>query len=198
MPDDRRAVLVALVAGLALLVLVGRSLLPSSSTGADLGRSTPAAVATPVPAAVDPSQVPALVDVAGAVRRPGVYRLRPGARVRDAIRAAGGARRGAVLAAVNLAERVSDGEQVLVPDASGAAAVAGSGAPAGSAQPAIVHLNSATPDELDALDGIGPALAARIVAYRTQHGGFRSVAELADVSGIGPARLAALRGRVAP
>jgi competence protein ComEA len=197
MPDDRRGVLVALVAALALLVLVGRSLLPSSSTGAALGRSRLAAVAPATPAAVDPSQVPSLVDVAGAVRRPGVYRLRPGARVRDAIRAAGGARRGALLAAVNLAERVSDGEQVLVPDASGAAA-AGPGAPAPSAQPAIVHLNSATPDQLDALDGIGPALAARIVAYRTQHGGFRSVAELADVSGIGPARLAALRGRVAP
>jgi competence protein ComEA len=134
-----------------------------------------------------------LVHVVGAVRRAGVYRLAAGSRVRDAIRRAGGARPGAHLQQINLAERLADGEQVVVP---------GRGVTVSAPQPgaagAVVHLASATVEQLAALDGIGPALAARIVAYRQQHGGFRNVDELGDVPGIGPVKLEALRGHVAP
>ena len=135
-----------------------------------------------------------VVHVAGAVRQPGVYRLRPGARVSDAVQRAGGARRRADLGAVNLAAELQDGRQVLVPlrARGGGAAVAGA-APA----PGVpLDLNTATVEQLDELDGIGPATAQQIVAYREAHGGFGSVEELDQVPGIGETRLAALREKV--
>jgi competence protein ComEA len=138
----------------------------------------------------------ALVHVAGAVQRPGVYRVRDGERILDAVRRAGGARRGADLNGINLAAKVADGQQVVVPRR-GVAAVApdaGSGAAGAPAQP--VSLNTATAEQLDTLDGVGPATAAKILAYRQQHGGFRSVDDLGQVPGIGPKKLAALRGKV--
>jgi competence protein ComEA len=134
-----------------------------------------------------------VVDVVGAVRRPGVYRLPDGARVEDAVRRAG-ATAAADLAGLNLAARLADGEQVVVPRR-GRAAVAPGTVATGAAS--IIHLNSASLDELESLDGIGPSLAQRILDYRTAHGGFRSLDELDQVSGIGPARMAALRGHVA-
>jgi competence protein ComEA len=133
------------------------------------------------------------VDVAGAVRRPGLYRLAPGTRVDDAVAAAGGATAHADVSAVNLAAPLADGEQVVVPVRG--AAVEGGGA-AGSTGP--VDLNSATPEQLDTLPGVGPSTAARIVAYRQQHGPFHSLAELDGVSGIGPSKLAELKGLVTP
>ena len=136
-----------------------------------------------------------IVHVVGAVRHPGVYTLPAGSRTRDAVRRAGGAGRHADLAAVNLATRLADGEQVRVPRRAPPVA-ASAGTPA-DLPPAIVHLNSATAEQLDALDGIGPALAQRIVDYRDAHGGFGSVDELDDVSGIGPVRLESLRPRLA-
>jgi competence protein ComEA len=152
----------------------------------------------------------ATVQVVGEVRRPGVYRLRAGQRVDDAVRRAGGATRRADLAGVNLAAKVEDGRQVLVPvrgaagpaGPAGAAGAAGAGGEAGASGAGAgtaaqqINLNTATPEQLDQLDGVGPATAQKIVAYRQQHGGFRSVDELDQVPGIGPKRMAALRPRL--
>jgi competence protein ComEA len=135
-----------------------------------------------------------VVDVVGAVRRPGVYRLPGGARVLDAVHRARPTGR-ADLAGLNLAARLADGEQVVVPRRGGGAAAAV--APVSGSADAPVHLNSATLEQLETLDGIGPALAQRIIDYRTMHGGFHSLDELDNVSGFGPARLAALHGHVA-
>ena len=146
-----------------------------------------------------------LVHVAGAVRRPGVYRLRSGARIQDAVRRAGGARPRGDLNAINLAAKVADGQQVVVPPRAPAgaapagavaAATAGAGAGAATAPAAPVSLNSATAEQLDTLDGVGPVTAQKIIAWREEHGGFRSVDDLGQVPGIGPKRLAALRDHV--
>ena len=138
-----------------------------------------------------------VVHVAGAVRRPGVYRLRPGARVHDAVTRAGGATRAADTAQINLAAKVEDGRQVLVPRKAppGASAIAGS-RPDGVVVP--VNLNTATLEQLDALDGIGPTLGQRILDYREAHGGFESVEELREVEGIGDKRFESLRAAVDP
>jgi len=161
------------------------------------------------------------VHVAGAVRRPGVYRLPAGARVDDAVRRAGGPRGCADLAAVNLAARLEDGRQVIVPEqaagvvggspSAGAVAAGGGGAGAGGAAStgaagggatgaagagAPINLNSATLEQLDTLDGVGPGIAQRILDYRRQHGGFGRVEELGEVPGIGPKRLATLTALV--
>jgi competence protein ComEA len=141
----------------------------------------------------------ALVHVAGAVRSPGVYQLRDGERIQDAVRRAGGPRRGADLNAINLAAKVADGQQVVVPrrGAAGAAPVGGATAGEPGAPPqAPVSLNTATAEQLDTLDGVGPATAQKILDYRTEHGGFGSVEELDQIPGIGEKRLAALRERV--
>jgi competence protein ComEA len=146
-----------------------------------------------------------VVHVAGAVHRPGVYRLRSGERVDDAVRRAGGATARADLGGLNLAAKVEDGRQVLVPVRTPAAragaappvAAGGTAVPGAASAPGPpININTATPEELDQLDGIGPAMAARIIEYRDAHGGFGSVEELGQVSGIGEKRLAALRDRV--
>jgi len=143
-----------------------------------------------------------VVHVAGAVRRTGVYRLPDGARVQDAVRRAGGATSDADLDGINLAAKVADGQQIVVP-AETPATPAGGAAPAGgsggeTAPPGPVGLNAATLEQLQTLDGVGPATAEKIVAWRTEHGGFRSVDDLGQVPGIGPKRLAALREHVQP
>ena len=135
-----------------------------------------------------------VVHVAGAVRHPGLVRLRDGDRVGDAVQAAGGPSRRADLDAVNLAALLADGQQVVVPSRAGAAASAAGAS--GATGP--ISLNSATAEQLDGLDGIGPGLAAKIVAYRTQHGGFRSIDELGEVPGIGDKRLESLRTQLQP
>jgi competence protein ComEA len=145
----------------------------------------------PAPSAADQVVV---VDVTGAVRHPGVYRFPSGARVLDAVRKARAGLR-ADLSGLNLAERLADGEQIVVPRKGEAATP--SATPQGAGSP-IVHLNSATLEQLETLDGVGPATAQKIVAYRTEHGGFRSVDDLASVPGIGPKKLAAIKPHVQP
>ncbi|WP_237316975.1 ComEA family DNA-binding protein [Streptomyces sp. JJ36] len=143
-----------------------------------------------------------LVDIAGDVREPGVHRLPAGARVGDALEAAGGVRPGTdpeALARLNRARRLVDGEQIVVgatpPPAAGPAGVPS----AGAAEPGDrISLSSATAAELETLPGVGPVLARHIIDYRTAHGGFRSIGELRDVHGIGDARFAELRSRVGP
>lgn len=142
------------------------------------------------------------VHVAGAVRRPGLYRLPAGSRIDDALHRAGGPARRADLSAVNLATKLEDGRQVLVPErlpATAPAASTASPAPpsSGTAPNAPVNLNTATLEQLDTLDGVGPGIAQRILDYREQHGGFRRVEELAEVPGIGAKRLASLTPQVA-
>jgi competence protein ComEA len=144
-----------------------------------------------------------VVDVKGAVRRPGVYRLAFGARAYDAVRRAGGLTRGADRIGVNLAARVVDGGEVVVPrrgaaggGTTGARSADLSGVSTGESAedgPLALDLNTATEQELEQLDGVGPAIAANIVAYREQHGGFATIDELDEVSGIGEAKLAAIR-----
>jgi competence protein ComEA len=142
----------------------------------------------------------AYVHVAGAVRHPGLYRLPAGARIAAAIQRAGGPGRKADLAAVNLAARVQDGQQVLVPRAGAAQAASGgaSGAGSSSSSGGKPSLATATVEQLDQLEGIGPTLAKRIVDYRQAHGGFRSVDELKQVEGIGDRRFQALRDALGP
>jgi competence protein ComEA len=132
-----------------------------------------------------------VVHVAGAVRTPGVYRLPAGARVTDAVRRAGGLASGAGEDGINLAARLSDGQQVVVPGRG--APAAGSGADAGP-----ISLGSATIAQLDEIEGIGPVTAQKIIEFRDQHGGLSSVDQLDDVSGIGPATMEALRASLQP
>jgi competence protein ComEA len=137
-----------------------------------------------------------VVDVVGAVVRPGLYRLPHGARVADAVRHAGGLTRKADRAAVNLAAPLVDGEQVRV--AAKGAVVTGASSGGASATPAPVSLSTATAEQLDALPGVGPVTAQKIVTYREQHGPFTSVEALDAIPGIGPARIADLQGLVVP
>ena len=172
-------------------VLVGAKLLDSGPEPPPVrvgGATTQAASREPRAAAPNGPYV----HVAGAVRRPGVYRLPQGARVAAAVRRAGGAAPGADLDLINLAARLQDGQQVVVPIA-GPAGVAPS---AGAEAP--ISLGSATVEQLDELDGIGPTLAERIVEHRQANGGFASLDELADVDGIGEKRLEALKAALAP
>ncbi len=136
-----------------------------------------------------------VVHVAGAVERPGVYRLPAGSRVDDAVRRAGGADVKAELEAVNLAARLADGQQVVVPERGPGGVV--SGVVAGEAEGPI-SLGTATVEELDTIDGIGPVTAQDIVEFRDQHGGLASVEQLDQVSGIGPATMESLRARLQP
>jgi competence protein ComEA len=185
----RRAIAAALL--VVALVVVGARHLAARGAAAPLLVPPVRARAAPVAAAA------LVVDVEGAVRRPGLVRLRAPARVADAVVRAGGFARGAERSAVNLAAPVADGQQVLVPHG-GAAAAAGA-VPAVSTAPAgPLSLSTATPEQLDALPGVGPVTAQKIVDYRTAHGSFHSVDELDAIPGIGPARLADLQGLVVP
>jgi competence protein ComEA len=137
-----------------------------------------------------------VVDVTGAVARPGVYRLPAGARVTDAVERAGGATGAALLEAINLAARLADGQQVVVPRRGpGGAPLAATGT---SAEAGPISLGTATVEQLETIDGIGPVTAQDIVRFRDEHGGLASVEQLDQVSGIGPATMESLRARLQP
>jgi len=142
-----------------------------------------------------------VVDVTGAVRKPGVYRMPAGSRVNDAVKRAGGATGKAAVDSINLAARLADGQQVVVPEEApgggGAAAGAAIGA-AGAEEDAPISLSTATAAELDTIDGIGPVTAEDIIDFREEHGGLSSVDQLDQISGIGPATMEALRERLQP
>jgi competence protein ComEA len=138
-----------------------------------------------------------IVDVAGEVRQPGVYHLPDGSRVTDAIERGGGATGAAFLDAINLAAELADGQQVVVPaQGPGGSAAAATGADAAADGP--ISLGSATVEQLDTIEGIGPVTAQNILAYRDEHGGVSSVEDLDQISGIGPATMEALRARLQP
>jgi competence protein ComEA len=165
------------------------------------GGGSPTPAVTPLPAPVHAKPAAAklvVVDVAGAVRHSGLYRLRPGSRIDDAIAAAGGPTAKAQLDSVNLAAPVADGEQIVVPGRGAAGVIAASPPAAGSSPSAPLDLNSATLEQLENLPGIGPVTAQKILDYRQTHGAFHSVAELEGVPGIGPAHMAQLKGLVIP
>jgi competence protein ComEA len=182
------------VCGLAAFAMVALAAWHLSRERSDPVSSAPPAAIRVEDGAADGGAV--TVHVAGAVREPGVYRMRPTARVDDAVGRAGGATGRADLSQVNLAAKVEDGRQVLVPEK--VRAVPGGTAPAAApTQPGVpLNLNTATLEQLDELDGIGPATAQNILDYREANGGFGSVEELGEVPGIGDVRLASLREQV--
>ena len=199
------------VVAVGMLLAVGAAFLRSASPPPrlTLPRAEPGSASSdpgPAPAAGSTgSSVPStttpvtvIVHVAGQVAHPGVYAVPAGARVADAILAAGGAAPGGQPEQLNLAARVSDAERIYVPKegetpVAGPAAPPAGGAAGTSAATGPVDLNPATAEQLEALPGVGPATSKAILAYRSTHGRFRSVTELLDVPGIGPAKLEALR-----
>ena len=188
LPISRRQ---AIVVVLTLAVVV---LLAARWGGRQAPASAPAAKPVRVHAA-PPKRPRLVVDVTGAVRRPGLYRFADGSRAADAISRAGGPTRKADLEAINLAAPLVDGQQLLVPRRGPPGLGSASGA-TGPASP--VSLSSATVEQLDSLPGVGPVTAQKIVDYRTAHGAFRSVEELDAVPGIGPGRIEQLKDLVTP
>jgi len=184
------ALAAALVAG--WWVLSARphaAVIAASSPTLIVGASDPGRSAT-TPSASASRSAEVVVDVVGHVQSPGLYRLPSGARVDDALRAAGGAIPGTDLSALNLARKVSDGEQIAV-GVAGAPAASGLGGSGTATGP--VDLNTATAAQLDALPGVGPALAQHIIDWRTAHGRFDTIDQLRQVNGIGQAKFADLK-----
>ena len=178
-----RSILTVLLGVLAGFILAGALFLVSR---------TPAG--KPVELLPAPTKMPILVNVVGAVPRPGLYEFPQGSRVRDAVNAAGGLLTDADTAAVNLAAPLEDGQQLEIPSLNGE--VGGTPAPAPTAAPTraavptaseLVNINTATLEELDKLPGIGPTTAQNIIDYRTEHGPFQRIEDLMNVPNVGPA-----------
>jgi len=196
MPEHRLRPLIIYAVILAVVALLGARWVQKE-------RSAPAAGGGTGQAAIQvqaESTSRVTVHVAGEVQRPGVYRLRPGARVHDAVDRAGGPTKRGDTTQINLAAKVEDGRQVLVParpqDAPGGSGEGAATASATDGGDVPINLNTATLEQLDSLEGIGPATAQQIVDYRDANDGFGSVEELGDVPGIGDKRLASLREQV--
>jgi competence protein ComEA len=193
------AAVVLLVLGVAVAVVAG--LVSGGGAAEPVAELTPTSGAAVTPGSPAPTAAASVViHVLGQVKRPGVYELSVGARAIDAIGAAGGFTAGADQSALNLAQVLVDGQQVLVPRPGEAppASAAGAGAPAsGTPAPgAEVDLNTATLEQLETLPRVGPAMAQRIIDWRTQNGGFSSVDDLNNVSGIGDKTFAELKDLV--
>ena len=193
MPEMSRVQLVVYAAVAAALLLVGARAIrgetapePSFAVGAEAPQGASFSISG--------QGGDLVVHVAGAVRRPGVYRMPAGARVDDAVSRAGGAAPRAELEAVNLAARLADGQQVVVPER----AAGGAAAAVGTAAEGPISLGTATVEQLEEIDGIGPVTAAAIVEFRDERGGLSSVEQLDQVPGIGPATMESLRSRLQP
>lgn len=194
----RAALAVAATAGVLVVALL---LLRPAGADPAPEASLPRATASAAPAASSPASASAavvIVQAAGAVMQPGLYRLAPGSRVDDLVHAAGGLAPDADPDRVNLAALLTDGEKIYIPRIGEAIPADAGGAGSGASSPAAspIDLNAASIAQLDTLPGIGPATAQAIIDYRSQHGRFRSVDELLNVRGIGPAKLDALRSLV--
>ncbi|HET9185163.1 MAG TPA: ComEA family DNA-binding protein [Solirubrobacterales bacterium] len=195
MPEVSRSQLVVYAAVAVALLLVGaRAIRGEGGTGAtfaaaDTGGSKGGSFS------LSGQSGDLVVDVTGAVQRPGVYRMPAGSRVDDAVRRAGGSTRKAELEAVNLAARLADGQQVVIPERLVSAGATGVAA---TAEDGPISLGTATVAQLEEIDGIGPVTAGDIVKFRDEHGGLSSVDQLDQVPGIGPATMAALRERLQP
>jgi competence protein ComEA len=194
MPDLSRSQVVVYAAIAVALLLVGARAIrgeggtDASYAVADSGGSTSGSFS------IGGESGDLVVDVTGAVRQPGVYRMPAGSRVNDAVKRAGGPTALAELEAVNLAARLADGQQVVVPER----LAAGTTAAASAVEDGPISLGTATVEQLEEIDGIGPVTASDIVEFRDEHGGLSSVDQLDQVSGIGPATMEALRERLQP
>ena len=189
MPELSRSQLLLYAVIAVALIVIGARWIRSSGTGPS-GGSELSFAADSTHEAEGTRDV--VVHVAGTVGRPGVYRLPAGSRVTDAVRRAGGFARGANHDAINLAARLSDGQQVVVP---------GRGATSPSAlggQSGPISLGSATLEQLDQVEGIGPVTAQKIIEFRDQKGGLSSINQLDEVAGIGPATMGTLRSALQP
>ena len=139
-----------------------------------------------------------VVDVTGAVAEPGVYRLPAGSRVNDAVQRAGGATAPAEVEGINLAARLTDGQQVVVPEKVKGAPASAATSGASGTDDGPISLGTASVEDLDTIDGIGPVTAQDIIDFRDQHGGISSIDQLDQIAGIGPATMEALRARLQP
>jgi competence protein ComEA len=190
-PELSRSQLLVYGAVAVAVLLVGARWIRSSHSEGSASSSGLSFAAHSSPGATSGRDV--VVHVAGAVRKPGVYRLPAGARVTDAVRRAGGFAQGASEDAINLAARLSDGQQVVVPGPGTASASS-----AGGAQNGPISLGGATVEQLDQIEGIGPVTAQKIIVFRDQHGGLSSINQLDQVDGIGPSTMEALRAGLQP
>jgi competence protein ComEA len=194
---SRAQIAVYAAIGIVLLLLGIRAVRePASEAGAADGgvRLSSAPVGGDGPA---PSDGDVVVHVAGAVDKPGVYRLPAGSRVTDAIDRAGGGTGKADPNSINLAARVADGQQIVVPERAPAGMTATAGAdPAAADGP--ISLGAADEADLETIEGIGPVTAADIIAFRDEHGGISSIDELDEIPGIGPTTIESLSNRLQP
>jgi competence protein ComEA len=195
MPELSRSQLVVYAAVAVALLLVGARALRDESTAETSFAAGAGGTAEGATFSIGGSGGDLVVHVTGAVRRPGVYRLPAGTRVNDAVKRAGGPAPRAELEAVNLAARLADGQQVVVPEQVPGGTVAGSTA---ASEEGPISLGTASVEQLEEIDGIGPVTAGDIVEFRDQHGGLSSIDQLDQVPGIGPATMEALRERLQP
>jgi competence protein ComEA len=194
MPEmGRSQVVVYAAVALALLLVGARAIRGEAETDSSFAAGT-ATKGGGASVSVTGSGGEVVVDVTGAVRRPGVYRMPLGSRVDDALARAGGPTSQAELEAINRAARLADGQQVVVPEA----VPGGSSVAAVSAEEGPISLGTATAEQLEEIEGIGPVTAADIIAFRDEHGGLSSVDQLDQVPGIGPATMESLRARLQP